>query len=192
VRNRFPIKDEELDDLLKESERYAKYMLKKTGSVPPTLLALTPRGFLLYVPKHAFDGAEDKDKFAQSSRLIAIAHRATAVSLILESWATFAKEDGQLEMAPPSQSPDREEVVSIMVESHASQLQRVLLIQRSADGKFAGFAPSPLPDFTDFSGRFAELMPPGEASKENVEMAKMLLKTMGVKLTCEGFDPRWN
>jgi hypothetical protein len=124
--------------------------------------------------------------------LIAIAHRATAVSLILESWARFAKDDGSLEMTPPSQSPDREEVISIMVESHALQLQRILIIQRSANGKFAGFAPSPTPDCSDLQGRFANLMPPSEVSKENAEMAKLLLKTMGVKLTCEGFDPKWN
>jgi hypothetical protein len=192
VKNRFPGKNEELDTLMKEAENYSRVMLKKPGSVPPTLMALTPTGFLMYVPD-SMDGEEGKDKFANAARLIAIAYKASAVAIILESWARFGNADGTFdETIAPSESPDREEVVMICAESKESKLHKVLLIQRDAKGKFAGFSPPPAPESDDFSGRFSQIMPPKEGGKENVEMAKFLLQAMGVKLTSGGFNPKWN
>jgi hypothetical protein len=155
-------------------------------------MALTPEGFLMYVPEKLADD-QAKDKFAQTARLIATGYDARGVAMILESWMTFPKNlsDG-LPDVPPSQSPDREEVVVVMAESRDVCKQRFLFIQRNSLGKFIGFSTSPLPEFDDMQGRFARIIPPKIPSKNDALMARSLLKVMGVDLSHRGQNPMWN
>lgn len=185
-------RSDDLDALLRNAKGYAEHMMGTTGTVPPALMAETPEGFMMFVPKSLEDGAE-KDKFANAGRLLAVGYKATALAMVLESWATFAKRPGQpLPKVPPSQSPDREEVVVIMAEARGSKAQQFLFIQRDSSGKFTGFGTSLVPQFEELEGRFAQMMPPKEPSDKDAQMAQMLLTAMGVIVVNKGQNPMWN
>ncbi len=187
-----PDAQEVLKQLVSEAKRYATHMMETAGSVPPTLLALTPEGFLLFSPK-ALKDEHGKDQFANAGRLLAIGYKALGVAMILESWATFAKRPGlPLPNIPPSQSPDREEVVMIVAETRDAQEHQILIIQRNSSGKFTGFGTSLLPQSDKIEGRFAQMMPPNEPSEENAKTARQLLQTMGVVMDEQGGNPLWN
>ena len=124
-----PKSREDLETLIDQSRHYAKHMLQKTGCVPPTLMALTPEGLMMFVPSELED-TDAKDKFANTGRLLAVGYKASAVVMILESWATFPKRPGlPLPEGPPSQSPDRKEVVVLMGETRDTRAQQFLFIQ---------------------------------------------------------------
>lgn len=183
---------EALQSLLAQARHYATHMMKSCGSVPPTLMALTPDGFIMLVPDSVAN-EKAKDQFANAGRLLAVGYKATAVAMILESWATFATRPGQpLPDTPPSQSPNREEVVVIMGETHDSRGQHFLFIQRNSAGKFTGFGTSVVPQFDRLEGRFAQMMPPKEPSQNEALMARSLLTAMGIAVTNAGFNPMWN
>jgi hypothetical protein len=182
----------DLEALIAQARQYATHMMKTTGSVPPSLMAITPDGVMLFVPS-GMGNDQAKDKFANAGRLVAIGYRATAVAMILESWATFAKRPGQLLTdVPPSQSPDREEVVVIMGETRETRAQQFLFIQRNSAGKFTGFGTSLVPQFNQMEGRFAQMLPPKVPTRQNAVMARTLLAAMGVKVANHGHTPGWN
>jgi hypothetical protein len=194
VRKQPPKQLKTLENLLQQAEHYSEYMMTgSSGSVPPTLMALTPEGFIMHIPQR-FDSPDDKDLFAKTIRLMAVGYKASAVAMISESWiVTKKRRDQELDMSvPPSQSPDREEVVSIMAESREGCTQRFLFIQRDSLGKFTGFGTSLLPQVEDVEGRFAGLLPPKEPTEEIAMAARNLLQAMGIAVENAGFDPRWN
>ena len=183
-----------LENLLQQAEHYSEYMMTgASASVPPTLMALTPEGFILHIPSN-FRSEQDKELFSKTIRLMAVGYKASAVAMISESWIVTQKRRGQPPdlSVPPSQSPDREEVVAIMAESREGSAQRFLFIQRDSFGKFTGFGTSLLPQIQEVQGRYAGLMPPSEPSDEMAFAAKNLLQAMGVSLEKVGFDPKWN
>jgi hypothetical protein len=75
-----------LDDLMAHAERYADFLMRKKGRVPPTVLASTPTGVLCYVPRDLAD-VRAKDNFANASRLICAAYAAAAVVMVVEGWS---------------------------------------------------------------------------------------------------------
>ena len=183
-----------LENLLQQSEHYSEYMMTgSSGSVPPTLMALTPEGFIMHIPQR-FNSPDDKDLFAKTIRLMAVAYKASAVAMISESWiVTKQRRDRELDLSvAPSESPDREEVVSIMGESREGCGQRFLFIQRDSLGKFTGFGTSLLPQIQTVEGRFAGLLPPSEATDEMAMAARNLLQSTGIAIERRGFDPNWN
>ncbi len=183
-----------LENLLQQAEHYSEYMMTgSSGSVPPTLMALTPEGFVMHIPRR-FNSPDDKDLFAKTIRLMAVAYRASAVAMISESWiVTKNRRDKELDLSvAPSESPDREEVVSIMGESREGCGQRFLFIQRDSLGKFTGFGTSLLPQIQTLEGRFAGLLPPKEPTDEIAMAARNLLQSMGIAIEHRGFDPKWN
>jgi len=194
VRKRPPAQLKTLQNLLQQAEHYSEYMMTgKSASVPPTLMALTPEGFIMHIPS-SFQSDDDKELFSKTIRLMAVGYKASAVAMISESWIVAQKRRGQAPdlSIPPSQSPDREEVVAIMAESREGSAQRFLFIQRDSFGKFTGFGTSLLPQIQEVQGRYAGLMPPSEPSDEMALAAKNLLQAMGVSLEKVGFDPKWN
>ena len=193
MKKRPPKNLKSLENLLQQAEHYAEFMLSgSAGMVPPTLMALTPEGFLMHVARRN-STEQDKDRLAKVMRLIAAGYKASAVATIMESWILVPKRRGQeVDLSvPPSQSPDREEVVLIAGESREGTANRFLFIQRDSSGKFAGFGTSLLPD-GKLEGRFAGLMPPKEPTDEMAATARNLLKVMGVAVEQVGFDPMWN
>ncbi len=186
------IPPKDLESLVAQAAHYAEWMMRTSGSVPPTLMAHTPEGFILFTPSR-LDSEAAKDDFARTGRLIAIGYRAAAVVMILESWATFAARPGApLPKGRPSQSPDRKEIVAVMGESRDGRAQQFLFIQRDAAGKFTGFGTSLLPQFDKLEGRFAGMIPPNAPTDEDTRKAQALLAAMGVTVFQAGFDPSWN
>lgn len=194
VRKQPPKRLETLENLLQQAEHYSEFMMTgRSASVPPTLMALTAEGFIMHIPNR-FKNETDKEHFAKTIRLMAVAYKATAVAMISESWiVTKKRRDQDLDLSvAPSQSPDREEVVSIMAESREGCAQRFLFIQRDSLGRFTGFGTSLLPQIQDVEGRFAGLLPPKEPTDEMAMAARNLLQSLGVAIEQVGPDPRWN
>lgn len=180
-----------LESLLGQAKHYASHMMSTAGSVPLTMMALTPEGFLMFVPQSLGD-SNSKDKFAKAGRLVAVGYKAKAVAMILESWATFATRPGQkLPLTPPSQSPNREEVVAIMAEARGVQSQQFLFIQRNSFGKFIGFGTSLLPQYDSIEGRFAQMMPLKEPGEKESKAARDLLNVLGIKVSGSN-EHTWN
>src|SRR5213594_4134384 len=102
-----PSATESLDELLARAERYAGFAMRQFGRVPPTLLALSPCGSLCFMPESLADERAKTD-FANTARLICIAHGATAAVLIAEAWMRAAPPGGSLDLTePPSEAFDR-------------------------------------------------------------------------------------
>ena len=181
-----------LDDLLAQAEHYAEFSMRGIGRVPPTFLALCPARLMFYLPESMGD-ERAKDNFANTARLICIAHDATAAVMILESWMKVAAPGESLDPDErPSEALDRREVVLLAGEERGRKKQKFLPIIRSGNGNFFGFGESDLPEFDNFAGRFAELLPPREGSAELKATAKLLLKAMGITDASLQNDPRWS
>lgn len=182
-----------VDALLRYATQYAEHAMRRLGRVPPTFLAETEQGLMAYFPE-AMGDERAKDNFANTARLVAVGYKASAVAMILESWMSVAKPGKPLDPSiPPSQSPDREECVVIMVEGQKGEHRsKFLLIQRDANGRFTGFGNSNMPEFDSMEGRFAGILPPKAQTEENRKMARQLLLMMGVAPENLGFNPMWN
>ena len=69
VRKQPPKRLETLENLLQQAEHYSEYMMTgRSASVPPTLMALTPEGFIMHIPNR-FKNETDKEHFAKTIRL---------------------------------------------------------------------------------------------------------------------------
>ena len=69
---------------MKHAREYEKHIMRGAGSIPPTLFADTEDGLLICVPDQMED-ERAKNNFANTSRMIAVGYRATAVAMVLES-----------------------------------------------------------------------------------------------------------
>src|ERR1019366_1275388 len=169
----------QLDDLMTHAERYATFLMRKNGRLPPTVLASTPKGGVCYVP-HDLADARAKDNFANAARLICAAYAATAVVMALEAWVTTAKPGEPLDDTPPSEAFDRREFVILMGEAAGQKKQKMLPIIRTDAGGFFGFGEFDTSSYTDFQGRFVGLLPPKVPTTEQRALAKAMLEMMGV------------
>ncbi len=172
-------KPDALKTLLEDAKNYAEFSMRNIGHVPPTMLAVTPEGTLTFLP----DGLEDekaKTSFANTARMICIGYGATAVVMILESWATFAKNGKRLDDTPPSEAMDRKEFVVLMAEAVGFKTTEFMPILRTDAGGFFGFGEFDSSQLNGFQGRFAETLPPIKPDKKRMEMAQTLLQVMGV------------
>ena len=164
--------------------------MRSGGKVPPTLLADTPDGPLFFLPSTLRD-ERAKDNFANTARLVCVAHAATAAVMILEAWMKLASPDGTLDLTlPPSQSLHRKEVVMLTAESRDGSKQKILPIIRTGAGGFFDFGKFEGPDATSFQGRFAQILPPKLPSREMRTKARVVLAAMGV--TAEALRRDWS
>jgi len=99
----------------RQAAGYALHMMRTTGSVPATVIADTEEGFVFCMPSGLPDEAA-KDRFADVARLLAVSHGACAIAMVVEAWARLTKPGGHLDLdTPPSQAPDRQEMVVLML-----------------------------------------------------------------------------
>jgi len=181
-----------LTALANQAEHYATHMMRTTGSVPPTVIADTAGGYVFCMPSGLADEAA-KDRFADVARLLAVAHGATALVMVVEAWVRLATPDGRLDTAtPPSQAPDRREMVVLMLEGTSRRANRFLPIQRDPAGGFIEFGRHPMPDFASAEGRFAGLMPQHTPTAEQVAAARVALLKLGMCVANRGSDPAAN
>jgi len=91
--NPAPEETARLDALAYQAQDYALHMMRTTGSVPPTVIADTKEGFIFCLPSGMPDEAA-KDRFADVARLLAVAHDARAIVMVVEAWVRLAKPGG--------------------------------------------------------------------------------------------------
>ena len=181
-----------LEALAQQAKGYALHMMRNTGSVPPTVIADTKDGFVFCMPSGMPDAAA-KDRFADVARFLAIAHNARAIVMVAEAWVRMAVPGIQLDtVTPPSQAPDRQEMVVLMLEDQARSATGLLPILREGSGAFQEFGQSPALNFTSTSGRFTGLMPKHVPAASDVAMAKAELLRLGMCVVNQGFDPSAN
>ena len=66
--------------------------------------------------------------------------------VVSEAWSKFAKQDEKLDLTKaPSEYKNREEVVIMIGETHHLNKQRILPMERSAEGEFKGFRDERVP-----------------------------------------------
>jgi hypothetical protein len=78
------------------------------------------------------DDDDDKDVFVSVVNAMTIRHRADATTLVAESWAGSEGWCGR-----PSEDPNREEVLIIVIEDHHGQSKTLMKMQRDGFGDFA-------------------------------------------------------
>ena len=183
---------ERLESLARQAADYALHMMRTTGSVLATVIADTDGGYVFCMPSALADDAA-KDHFAEVARLFAVAHDARALMMVVEAWAKLPDADGHLDTdTPPSQSPDRKEVVVMILEDHSRNSTSMLPILRDLHGTFTGFGdPGPLV-FGKSAGRFSDLMPRNKPSTREAAGAKAALLKLGMTVVNRGFDPGMN
>jgi hypothetical protein len=181
---------ESLDDLLAQAEHYAGFCMRNSGKMSPTLFLIGADGPLMFVPASLVD-ADEKDAFANTARLVCIAHAATAIVMALEAWMKTATPGEKMDMTEaPSEAFDRQEVIVLMGESRGGQKQKFLPIIRSGNKKFFGFGESNMPSLDKIEGRFAQILPPKVADDQMRLLAKTMLKVKDVKFAQSGNRPR--
>jgi hypothetical protein len=170
-----------LDDLLSHAERYAEMSLRYGGSVPGTLLLVGPSGPGIYAPRN-LDGDQAKDQFAATARQLAIAHEAAAVVMVFEAWAAHAAPGVPLDPTlPPSQVPNRQEVVALIGEAAGVQQAIFLPIQRHAAGGFSGFGPACVQACDYAEGLFAQILPAHPPTPEEKAKAQAILDALDMR-----------
>ncbi len=181
-----------LEPLAAQATDYALHMMRTTGSVPPTVIADTDEGYVFCMPSSLTDDAA-KDRFAEVARIFAIAHNARSLVMVVEAWAKRPDASGHLDTeTPPSESPDRQEIVALMLEDHSRNATSMLPILRNEGGAFTAFGdPGPM-HFGESVGRFAGLMPRNKPSNREAAQAKATLLSLGMNIVNRGFDPTLN
>ena len=183
---------ETLDNLLAYAEGYAEFSMRKLGRVPPSLLAISPKGSIHFIPDNLKD-VRAKDNFANTARMICLAYGVTAAVIVLEAWMKTAKPGETLDTTePPSEAFDRQEVVVITGEAIDQQKQKLLPIIRTDAGGFFGFGEHDGPKFDNYKGRFAQIIPPKRPTTKHQELARTMLAAMGITEQLLRHEREWN
>lgn len=183
---------ERLEKLAAQAEDYALHMMRTVGSVPATVIADTDEGYVFCMPTELAD-EEAKDRFAEVARLFAVASRARALVMIVESWVRLPDASGHLDTSvAPSEAPDRREMVALLLEDSDSAATRLIPIIRHEQGGFGGFGDGGALDYGEGEGRFSRLMPRHKPAAADVEKARRQLELLGMRIENRGFDPSMN
>ena len=170
---------------------YAEFCMRNSGKMAPTLFLIGADGPLMFVPTSLVD-ADEKDAFANTARLVCIAHAATVSVMALEAWMKSATPGEKMDMTePPSEAFDRQEVIVLMGESHSGQKQKFLPIIRSGNGKFFNLGETTVPGMDKMEGRFAQILSPKVAVDQ---MSSMYLDGVEIDYveTLEGAGFKFN
>ena len=178
-----------LDDLMAQAGHYAEFCFRNSGRMAPMLFLIGPDGPLMFTPESMAD-EQEKDNFANTARLMAIAYGATVCVMALEAWLKLAKPGEQMDLTElPSEAIDRQEVVVLMGEDRSGHRQQFLQIIRCDNGKFFGFNEAEIPIADKMTGRFAQILPPKAPDAEMQLLARTVLRVKRVKVTWLG-NPR--
>jgi hypothetical protein len=113
--------------------------------------------------------------------------------MIVEAWAKMPDKNGHLDAnIPPSQSPERKEIVALMLEDRAHSATRLLPIIRDSRGQFTELEnPGPI-HFGESEGRFSGLMKGTAPTAVQSAAAKATLQKLRLSVINRGFDPTLN
>lgn len=164
---------------MEHAKNYVSLAMKVTGACPPTLFMQGIEGKAAYSPSK-FTDERAKDQFAETARLMCLAQGAKATVFVSEAWLRMATEDEMLDLSrPPSQYPDRQEVMIMMGESRNGNMHKILPIIRSDNGQFLGFVDKPAIATDEVQGRFANFLSAELPDERTREQAKILLEAKG-------------
>jgi hypothetical protein len=172
---------EAVQELMEQAEVMVHHSMRENGAITPTLLIHGVNGNGMYCPEE-MAGADSKDRFVDKARLICVAEGADATVFISEAWLRTVKEDAKpLDLSiPPSQAPDRVEIVVVMGETREAHFQKLLPILRTGEGKFMGFGEiRELGEAEKVEGRFANFVPPRAPDEKTRMLAKEALYAIG-------------
>jgi hypothetical protein len=170
-----------LADLLANALHYAEYCLRGTGSLPPTLFLVGSDGKqVMFMPENLAN-TQDKDNFANLSKLMAVATGAIVAVMALEAWVKTGKVGETMDMTEmPSAAFDRQECIVLMGESMTEgQKQQMLPIIRSGNHKFFGFGDSFVEKLDKMEGRFSQLLPTKVPDENMRKLALAMLEVKG-------------
>ena len=166
---------EELRHLLVKADTYTKQAMVNAGKVAPTIFYKSIDGVGMCVGD-AITDEKSKENFAMMARLTCVAHGATAAVFVGEGWSKVAKKNEVLDLSkPPSQYPDRREVLMVTGETRYENCQKLLPIHRSDSGKFMGFGEPHHVGTEKVKGRFAQFLPQNFPDLETQRKAKEML-----------------
>jgi hypothetical protein len=166
-----------LEKLLALAERCATSSMRQNGTVRPVFFIVADDGTRLAVPI-SVDTDQEKDASIAAARLVCIARGATAVVSIAEAWMSV-KSTGE-KIAPPSEDPDRQEILMLLGEDYAGCKQRILPILRKTSGQYSGIGKKKTTSH-DLKGRFTNILPSAPPTPEVKAEAMKLLEAMGVE-----------
>lgn len=174
------------------AERLAGRAMQTLGFVPATMIASSANGVVFLSPDHQADDSA-KDKFAWIAHLVCIAHAATAAVLVLESWiAPVPLNATENSFVPPSESPDRREVVVLAGESCSGYKQTILPIVRTSKGRFQEFGERESLQSEYAAGRFAGILPATSPTRAEQDRASLVLAGMGISVSGLNRQPYTN
>jgi len=169
-----------LNELMREAERYVLFQMNTSGECPPRLYMDGSEGRHIFTPR-SLASEKHKDDFARLARLTCVAHTADATVMVSESWMVSAKNGKPPDLAvAPSQSPDREEVVTLMGESREGMRQKIFPLLRHQNGKFKGLGEAREMEADTPAGRFTHFVPAEPPTRQEREEARAILEGEGL------------
>lgn len=132
----------------------AEGLMRDHGRLTPVVLALSKSDevVIIQAANLGFGNLEQKDAFAERVRQELTKHQAEMYVMVLEAWISKGG------FYPPSQAPDRQEIVCIVGESKTGTAEIIVPILRGEADTFAGFGER-FPKSDHRVGRFANLLP---------------------------------
>ncbi len=161
--------------------------MRESGHVPTTLVIIGSEGPLIVIPE-SMAREVDRFDFAQTTRLLCVAHVATV--------AVFVTEIRVVQVAPnvgrePCQPLSRSTVEYILVCGEGMNgIHRPIYypVQRAANGEFAGFGKALTPSPNPFAEEPAKLLPNRPPTKIERTSVQSTLESQGILVG--GFPPR--
>lgn len=166
---------ETLDQLLEFNLRFARRYLREEKSLSLMFVGFAPdaRVIALVPPTH------DKDRLAELVRSLFAQHKVVRYSVMSEAWISRKHLD-----VPPSQAPDREEVLLVTVGDVKHDLVALCRMHRDAKGRLLRIeAPQRLGSGSgeQQEGRFTRLLAPEGPTGETIERdARQLAQRYGL------------
>jgi len=123
--------------------------------------------------------------------MIAIAHSARSLVMVVEAWSKLPDATGHLDTEPlSSESPGRREIVALMLEDHSRNGPPSCCPSCATHTTRSPTSANPdTIQFGQSTGRFSGLMPRSKPSAREAAQAKATLVAPGMNIVNRGFDP---
>jgi hypothetical protein len=169
-----------LNDLMADADLLVEFAMNAAGRVPTVLFIHGPDGRAMFSPDPK-GGERAKMEFPNIARLICVAQEADAAVVLSEAGVTKAALERTLDFSKfPAPCGDRQEMLVMMGETRSGCQQRLLPIERDANGKFMFFGQEQRIETERVDGRLANLLPDEYPNASERELAKAELTRHGV------------
>jgi len=177
---RVEVSPKALDQIGDRAEQIAWAFLRHTDFCPQTLFIYGSEGRFILQRPHPFD--QGQEWFMERGKLACVAAGAYACAFVSEAWAVRPQKVKQVNASRrPSESPDRENVLTIAAESREGSIQKVVTIRRNEEGKFVGHGETLMLD-RDHVEDHSHFLTAEIPEKEMREKARIELQAKGLDL----------